>query len=100
VGLADRGPAQEKGVAALFDEAQRRELGDDRPVDRALEVELELAEAFVERVVGAAQPLRYQPRVRRLDPGPEKPRAHASSTARRSDAVASPRYAKCSCRRA
>ncbi len=40
--LADPRRSQEQRVAALLDEAQRRQLGDDRPVDRGLEVELEL----------------------------------------------------------
>jgi hypothetical protein len=50
--------SEEQRVAALLDEAQGGQLGDDRPVDRGLEVELELAEALVERVMGEAQPAR------------------------------------------
>ena len=80
-----------------------RQLGDDRPVDRGLEVELELRQALVERVVGEAEPTRQPPGRGRLDLGRQEPLedldrgrppqclARSSSAARRSDAVARPR---------
>jgi hypothetical protein len=61
----------EQRVAALLDEAQGTQLGDDCPVDRGLEVELEPAQALVERVVGEAQPARQTARAGRLDLGRE-----------------------------
>ena len=70
--LADPRRSQEQRVAALLDEAQGGQLGDDRPVDRGLEVELELGQALVERVVGEAQPSRQPAGRGRLDLGREQ----------------------------
>jgi hypothetical protein len=52
--LAHAWRSQEQGVAALLHEAQGGQLGDDRSVDRRLEVELEVGEALGERVVREA----------------------------------------------
>jgi hypothetical protein len=41
VGCADAGRAEQQDVAALLDEAKGRELGDERPVEVGLEVEVE-----------------------------------------------------------
>ena len=105
--LADPGRSEEQRVAVLLDEAQGGQLGDDRPVDAGLEVELELRQALVERVVGEPEP----PESRRaLVASTSAARrrsststgaavsvpARSSSAARCSDAVARPRYARCS----
>jgi len=73
VALADPRRPQEQRIAPLLDEAQGRQLGDDGPVDRGLEVELEPGQALVERVVGEAQASREPAGRGRLHLGREEP---------------------------
>jgi len=56
VGLADPGWAHEQGVGACVQERQGGEFLDQRPVDRRLEVVVEVGQVLLDREVGEAQP--------------------------------------------
>src|SRR4051794_14399155 len=56
VRFADAGRPEQEDVAALLDEAEGRELGDERPVELGLEVEVEPGQRLVDRVTGEAEP--------------------------------------------
>src|SRR2546430_5708593 len=62
MGLADTRWSEQDHVPLLLDEAERGEFSDERAVERGLEVEVELAQRFVHRVVGETETPSCPPR--------------------------------------